>query len=444
MSGESARLHPLTPFAKGWAAMVTASVVLGQEAARNADLLQLGLILAGVTVLGLIVGLLSWWFTRYAIDGDELRVDSGMLQRRSRHIRLSKLQAVDVVQPLVARLLGLAELRLEVAGGSDAEGRLAYLSEGAANRLRAELLARAAGLRPDSPEAPEQLLVRVPVSAVLMSLLLSVWVPLVLVGGVALVVVAIVLREPAVIAPMIPVLLAFGAVAWRELDGAFDFTVAESPDGLRLRHGLLARRSQTVPPGRVQALRLVQPYLWRHRDWVRVQINVAGYAGGDQAQQQRTSVLLPVAPRATALAVIARILPGVDPDAVELRPAPRRASRARPLWWRGLAWGADDRVFVARSGLIRRRLDIVAHGKTQSVRLIQGPWQRRLGLATVRLDTTPGPVAVEVAHRGVAEARALVEAQASRARVGRQGAAPERWMTGLLGDAGPHGQERTE
>lgn len=425
-----ARLHPLTPFARGWAVMVGATVVLGQDAARDLDLLQMGLILVGVIVIGLAVGLLSWWFTRYAIDGDELRVDSGFLFRRSRHIRLSRLQAVDVVQPLIARLLGLAELRLEVAGGSDAEGRLAYLSEDAAAALRAELLARAAGVRPDAPTAPEQLLVRVPMAAVLTSLLLTVWVPLVAVGIVVLVIVAVVLREPAVVVPVIPVLFAFGTLAWRRLDGAFDFTVAESPDGLRLRHGLLARRSQTVPPGRVQAIRIEQPYLWRRRDWVRVLINVAGYAGGDDAAQQRTSILLPVAPRATAAAVLGRILPGVELSRLEMNAAPRQAGRARPLWWRGLAWGADDNVFAARSGLLQRRLDLVPHGKTQSVRLTQGPWQRRIGLATVRLDTTPGPVRVEVAHRTTAEARAITEAQAVRAGAGRRVAGPERWMTG--------------
>ncbi|WP_019875025.1 PH domain-containing protein [Sporichthya polymorpha] len=426
----AARLHPLTPFARGWAAMIGATVVAGQDAVREADVVQILLILAAVTVAALAFGFWTWWFTRYVIEGDDLRVDSGLLFRKSRHIRLSRLQAIDVVQPLVARILGLAELRLEVAGGGAAEGRLAYLSEDKARTLRAELLARAAGVRPDAPEAPEQVLVRVPVAALMTSLLLTVWVPLLVVGGSVLIGVAIWQREPALIFPAIPVLLAFGTLAWRELESGFDFTVAESPDGLRLRHGLLARHSQTVPPGRVQALRIIQPLFWRNRDWVRVLINVAGYAGGNDAAQKSTSVLLPVAPRATALAVIGRILPGVDPGTIPLNPAPRRAGRARPFWWRGLAWGADDRVFVATSGLFRRNLDVVPHGKTQSVRLTQGPWQRRLGLATVRLDSVPGPVVVEVAHRDAAEARELAETQAARAREGRRSAGPERWMAG--------------
>ena len=104
--------------------------------------------------MGFGAGLASWWFTRYGIDGDALRIDSGILQRRSRRVRLDRLQAVDVVRPLAGRLLGVSELRPEVAGGTNTEAPLAYLSADDAVRLRAELLARAAGIDAETPEAP--------------------------------------------------------------------------------------------------------------------------------------------------------------------------------------------------------------------------------------------------------------------------------------------------
>lgn len=425
----SARLHPLTPFARGWAAMAAVAVGLGRESVQDANLPQFALIVAGVLVVGVALGALSWWFTRYAVEGDDLRVDTGVLFRRTRHIRLSRLQAVDVVRPLIARFLGLAELRLEVAGGGAAEGRLAYLSEPVARRLRAELLARAAGLAPDEPEAPERVLIRVPTSAIVGSVVLSTWFVFTIAFAVLLCGTVAVLGEPAALVGLVPAFLAIATGAWREFASGFDFTVAESPDGLRLRHGLLEHRSQTVPPGRVQSLRIVEPLLWRARGWCRVQVNVAGYAGGGEQARSATSVLLPVAPKDVALALIARsILPGVDLSAVPLSPAPREARWARPLWWRGLACGADERVFVARRGLVQRQLDVIPHGKTQSVRLRQGPWQRRLRLATVHLDTTPGPVRVDVAHRSALEARQIAEWQAARAAAGRREAGPSRWM----------------
>ena len=41
----------------------------------------------------------------------------------------------------------------------------------------------------------------------------------------------------------------------------YDFTVAESADGLRLRSGLFQVQSQTIPPGRVQAIEFEQSWI---------------------------------------------------------------------------------------------------------------------------------------------------------------------------------------
>src|SRR4029453_75614 len=164
---------------------------------------------------------------------------------------------------------------------------------------------------------------------------------------------------------------------------------AESPDGLRLRHGLLEHRSQTVPPGRVQAIRLVQPLLWRTRGWGRVDVNIAGYSGGrvGEGGAAVTSVLLPVAPRRLALDVISRLLPGVEGDSIPFAVGPPRVIWVRPITGRRSGYGVTDTVFVAKRGVLRREIDIIAHGKTQSVRLTQGPLQRKLRLPTPPLTS---------------------------------------------------------
>jgi putative membrane protein len=428
--GELRRLHPLTPFVRGWKVIAVAIAAIGQDAVRSLDFTQLLWTAAAVLPVAVGYGLISWWFTRFRIEGADLRLETGLVFRRTRHVKLDRLQAVDLVRPLLARFAGLAELRLEVAGGSSAEAPLAYLSEPDAQRLRAELLARAAGVSPESQEAPEQVLVQVPTGALLTSIALSIPTAVAFVVGIGVIVGAIVSRQLGVVFVMVPVGIGLASTGFNRFTVNFDFTVAESPDGLRLRHGLLEHRSQTVPPGRVQSIRIVQPLLWRRKGWVKVQVNVAGYAGQTGGDEKNSGDLLPVAPRATALGVIARVLPGVDVDAVELVPAPRAARWLRPVTWRRLAAGADDKVFVAQRGRFRRELDLIPHEKIQSVRLDQGPLQRRLGLATVHLDTTPGPVHVEAAHRDAGEGRAIVESEAELSRTARRVARPERWMTG--------------
>src|SRR5690606_14369982 len=144
------RLHPLTPLLRGWAFIAAGLAYVGQDAFRTDNPGRLLLIVPVIAIIGFAFGFASWWFTRYGFDGDDLRIDSGILHRRSRRVRMDRLQAVDVVRPLAGRLLGLSELRMEVAGGGESEAPLAYLSADDAVRLRAELLARSAGIDADT------------------------------------------------------------------------------------------------------------------------------------------------------------------------------------------------------------------------------------------------------------------------------------------------------
>lgn len=427
------RLHPLTPLLRGWAFLAAGFAYVGQDALRAGDPARLLYVVPVIALIGFAFGFASWWFTRYGFDGDDLRIDSGILQRRSRRVRMDRLQAVDVVRPLAGRLLGLSELRMEVAGGGESDAPLAYLSADDAARLRAELLARSAGIDADTPEAPERLVHQVSLSRLAGSTVLSG----AFVTGIVLLVVLVSLgaafsfgsESPAaaVLPSLVPGFIGVGAALWYQLGRNFGFTLAESPDGFRIRKGLLDTRAQTVPPGRIQGVAIVQPLLWRLRGWVRVDVDVAGYAGSSSGEVN-TSRLLPVATFPEAVWVLREVLPGAEPTAVELSPVPRRAAWLRPIGWLRLACGADDRVIVAREGVLYRTLTIVPHAKTQSVRVTQGPVQRLLGLATVRVDTTPGPVDAIIRHRPQREARAILEAQARRARLARRVDVPDRWM----------------
>ncbi len=364
---------------------------------------------------------LSYWF-----DGaGDLRIDSGVVERNERRVQLSRLQSVDVEQPFIPRLLGMAELRIDVAGASNAT--LAYLDAPTAQALRNEILARAAGLRSDAEEAPERVLVQVPPGDLAMSLLLQSTTVLLLLGTVLLISMTVAFEGFAALG----ITLVTGGVPLFNIVTQFTrfhgFTVAESADGLRLRYGLFQTTSTTVPPGRVQAVEFVESWLWQRLGWVRVEINVAGTAGGDA--DARSQVLLPVAPWNVARGVAARIIPGVDLDGVHLEPAPRRSRWRSPLQWSVLAVGHDDAVFVTRRGRLVRRHALVPHARTQSVRLTQGPWERWLRLASVHVDSTPGPVSISGLHLDSERARRIAEDQSDRAREARRRAGPERWMT---------------
>lgn len=433
-SGETLRrLHPATPILNGWKYFALAIAVVGQDSLRELDFVLFGVQLGVALVLGLVLGLFSWWFTKYRIEGRgetaELRIESGFLFRRSRRIRIDRLQAVDIVRPVLARLLGLAELRLEVAGGGKTEAPLAYLSERDAHRLRAELLARAAGLAADTPEAPERQLVSVTPGMLLAATILGAPFLTAALGFVVVASVSVVLGEIVGVAFLVPWALGGLGVVWRQFVSEFGFTVSESPDGLRIRKGMLDTWAQTVPPGRVQGVEIEQQLFWRPKQWVKLSVDVAGYAAKDGDQVRTSSTLLPVAPWPVARALLQRVLPDVDVDSVVRTRAPRSARWLRPIGWRYLRHGADDRVFVTDAGWLTRRTAVVPHAKMQSVRIKQGPLQRRLGLANVHVDTPAGPVNAVAVHRSSDEARQIAEEQAERSRRARQLAGPERWMS---------------
>ncbi|WP_229877522.1 PH domain-containing protein [Streptomyces bluensis] len=422
------RLHPVTPLRRAWAPV---AVIFGwamhdpDGAQRQLSRLTTTTLLIGLAVIipaAALYGFLTWWFTHFAVTGAELRIRTGLVFRRTAHIRLERIQAVDVTQPLLARVAGVAKLRLDVIG-TDKKDELAYLGEAHARALRAELLARAAGFEPETAhevgEAPVRQLLHVPAGVLAVSVVLSgaTWGTLL-----AAVVVPPVLWFAThsvwtVVATALPLLGAAGASSVGRFVGEYDWTVGESPDGLRIDHGLLDRAHETVPPGRVQTVRIVEPLLWRRRGWVRVELDVAGSSN---------SVLVPVAPRAVAEGVIERVLPGVTVPRSPARP-PRRAGWCVPFWWRGYGLAVTDSVFAARHGVLRRSLALVPHAKVQSVRLAQGPWERHKGLADVHVDTGANKT-VTARLRDADEASRLLAAQADRSRTGRKEALPDRWM----------------
>jgi putative membrane protein len=460
------RVHPLTPAVRSWQIIAVLLVVVLQDTGQNAVREATGTgpggpgdgipwlgagavaLVVGALVIALLLAL-SWRMTRYRVTAEALELQHGVVVRRQRRARLDRLQAVDLVQPLAARIFGLAKLKLEVAGGSGSSIELAYLTDVQARQLRNHLLAAAAGLHyetPHAPEAPERLVAEVPVQRLVASLLLDTGAISGVVLALSIIIGGLLAAGPGALAALFPVALGVVTVLWRRFSSAFGFTIGISPDGLRLRHGLLEHRAQTVPPGRVQAVRLVQPLLWRGTDWWRVVVNVAGYAG--RGDDQRTeNELLPVGTRAEAITLLALVVPdlGVDPgeDALAVvgaglagdsrtadgyLVAPPASRWVDPISWRRNGVRVTSEVLLVRRGRLRRRLDVVPHARTQSVAVTQGVLQRALGVASMHVHSTPGPVEPVVPHLRAHAAAVLLQDQAARARRARKLALPERWL----------------
>ena len=402
------RVHPLTPVLRSGLVVVAIgswllrNLLEGQGEARA--LLVIPVAVAGALLLGVV----SWWFTRFRISAEELRIDSGVLVRRQRRVRIERIQSMEVEQPLLARLTGMAELRIEVAGGDGA--KLAYLSLREAEGLRRTLLDQARGGAPDAvamPGSPPQpMLFRVNDGRLLVATLLRSDV-VTLLGIVALAsTVALVTDQAGGFAAGIPPALAAAGMAWRGYTSGFRTTLTRAERGLRLRAGMLDVRTQSVPTGRVQGVVVVEPVVWRLLGWARVDVTVAG-AGAGEDGDRATGVLVPVGRRAEVAALLPLVLGGADPAEVPLAGAPRRARWVDPFGAGVLGIGVGDRLLVTRRGVVTRRTDVVPLPKPQSLHVAQGPLQRWLRLASLQVHLPAGPVQAAAAHRDAAEAWAL-------------------------------------
>jgi putative membrane protein len=235
---------------------------------------------------------------------------------------------------------------------------------------------------------------------------------------------------------LIPLAIGAFTMISRRVVAMFNFTLAESPRGLRITRGLTNLTSQSIPINRVQGVKVSQPLLWRLPGWYRVDIDVLGYASSNSENNEShaTNVLLPVATSSEVEIGLRRSLPGFGLAGIEMQRSPSRARWLRWFDWWTLRYGWNDRALVTERGWMTHQRDIVPHAKTQSVRIEQGPLQRLLRLADVHIDTPKGPVNV-VAHQvDVQVARELALTQLDRARAARA-ADRQRQPTAEVADA---------
>jgi putative membrane protein len=168
----------------------------------------------------------------------------------------------------------------------------------------------------------------------------------------------------------------------------------------------------------VQAVRLVEPLFWRAFGWCRLEVDVAGprQRRENRSEGQRLRALIPVGSRADADRMLGELL--TDPPR-PTHPAPAGARVKTLLSYHFLAWAGDDRYVVASRGRICRKTTWVPLEKVQSIRWVQGPWQRQLRLATIRLDVAGRRVTASIQDRSVAEADELLGQLPDLARAAR-------------------------
>lgn len=450
------RLHPLSPIAHLWIGVVAFgwfavnTVISGDPI--WADVSEFGqrlgslpswvLWLGGALVLGLGWGYWSWWTTRFVIDDTEFRLENRGAFQQSQRIAFSRIQSVDVTQPFAARLLGLAQVKIDV--GADGGATLSFLKRSRATEIRDYLMSRAHGRATSTTEpgrtasawddsaSGDTVLIRLTPGEIILSAVASAEILWILAGfGLPWVLSRAfgwqVFDGPG--AGVFGIAYGGGAVGLaivllgylsKRLFGQFNYTLARTPAGLRITRGLFTLRSQTIPVHRVQAVQTRQSLIWRWLGRARLDLTVLGLGALTDGEEMTTSTIyLPFGTARQVQVALAAIWPGLELEKLTFTRTPRRARWLDPFEWSWQGYALDDRVLAMRSGWTYRQQLIVPHARLQAMRVSQGPLERRLDLASVQVHTTSLLGVSTIDHLDAPVARRLAFTELDRARVSR-------------------------
>lgn len=451
-------VHPITELVKFLPVLVGLLVAGGASGTGPWALLGVGL------PVGL--GVVRYLTTTYRVTTARVELRRGLLQRHNLSTPLDRVRTVDLTASPIHRALGLATLVIgtgSVVIDNDDRLLLDALPREQAAALRTHLLSvlhSPGEARADVPAvpAPEHVIARfspqwlwyAPFSGAVLVAAGAVF------GAAAPLLESVEIRvseedlaifSPAVVAALaLAVLLATAAlfvVGYLVVNGGF--VLARQGAAWHVRRGLLTHRETSIDVARLAGATISEPAALRLARGRRVNAIVTGLRGS----QESSTVLLPPAPRGTAITTTAAVLGDVAPVTGPLRPHGPRATTRR--YTRALLGSspvvvavavalvagappalsllalaaltvalalATDRVralghahlsgyVVARSGSVLRRREALADGHVIGWNLRATWFQRRAGLATLAATTAGGTGQVAVLDVPEDEAVAL-------------------------------------
>lgn len=325
-------------------------------------------------IAGIVAGV-RYWTYRYRLERDEIVIRQGLVFRSERHVPYGRIQNVNLARNPLHRLFGVAEARLETAGGSEPEATMRVLSLDAVERIRQEIFrGRASSGDAPAPASSPAEAIDAPadedpgetvaslgardiavlgivsdkgmvVIAAAVGVLWNVlpdrmWEPTVQAirarlgamsrpGGLLEHLpalpgpfwAAIAIAVTAVIAVVALRVLSIGW-AWVQFHG---FRLVRRGDDLRADYGLFTRVTATTPRRRIQLLSVRAGWLHRRFRRVAVAAETAGGTAGGEEGSDRPLWIAPIAAVSELARLVRGALPDVDLDAVAWRPLARRA-----------------------------------------------------------------------------------------------------------------------
>lgn len=352
---EPQRLHPLTLFVRLLTSLPALALILLPTFTNDDAQVWLPLFFGAVYgLIALPAIVLQYLRFSYRITPQQIVIQSGVLKRQNRSIPIERVQNVEIERQLLARLLGLAKVRVETAGSASTEASIEYVSVQQAQKIRTAVRAfqrtdgdaqRSLDAAPSATNATASNAAASSAPRTLFSMSLR---HVLLAGAfrfsllyLALIFSVLQFVDPETLTNWLllsqdridlivdamyqsPVITALGTVVIAALLGwlsgilltlnrYYGFTLWMDGGKLRKRHGLFTVTEGTIPLAKVQVLIVQTTPLMRLFGWYTLEVQTMGLNTDQQGQR----VVAPFAQWETVMRLADRVRPMEVPDTFE-------------------------------------------------------------------------------------------------------------------------------
>ena len=396
-------------------------------------------ILGGSTVL--FFGILTWFYLvwknyNFEVTEDTFDIDSGVLRKQVREIPLKRIQNVDVRRNVIHRILGIAKVNLETAGGKSTEASLKYVDFDKAKDIQKQVRRLKQGLEEYENESKEEPLFEITNKELGILSLTSIS-GKVVAGSFALLSISGAffshIKSVIGISGFVIAMLSFLVVLLVSLFGSvasnfsrfYDFKLFRRGDSLEYEHGLINRSEGSIPLEKIQVVSIEENPLKRQFGYATLKVETAGYGPGNQ-ENTGAEVAVPLAEREHVLNLSEKVMEhnGFDIQSISDK-APRRyfgrymivsgafstltlsiaqftSTSVNPVYLAALVpvsavagylkytnkgFYEGKKFFYTRNGFWNRKTSIVPYYRIQTLINQETIFQKRLGLSTLVLDT---------------------------------------------------------
>lgn len=402
--------------------------------------IEAGLLILGASLIGFVS--ISVWFYlvwrnfEFEVTEDTFDIRSGVINRRKREIPLKRIQNVDVRRNIVHRILGIAKVNLETAGGKSTEASLKYVDFDEAKSIQKRVRRLKQGMSEDEEEREVEPVFEISDKELTILSLTSISGKAVAAGfGLLSVSGAFFNQVQSLLGTtgFMIALLSFLGVIFLSIIGSsvtnfsrfYDFKLYRHGDSLEYERGLLSRSEGSIPLEKIQVVSIEENPLKRLVGYATLKVETAGYGPGNQ-ENTGAEVAIPLAERAKILQLSKEVMAheGFEMQQISEK-APRRyfgryliasgvvsslilgvsyffnlgvnplyllvllpvSGVAAYLKYVNKGFYEGKEFFYIRNGFWNRKTSIVPYYRIQTLLQQETVFQRRLDLSTLVLDT---------------------------------------------------------